>query len=105
MSETILDIIKHSLMITAFVLIIMLIIEYVDVSSRAAFNNALKKRGWMQIFVATLLGLVPGCVGTFTVVSLYTHNIVSLGALVAALISASGDEAFFMFSMIPNTAI
>jgi hypothetical protein len=105
MLETILDIFKHSLMITAFVLIIMLIIEYVNVSSRGAFNNALKKRGWMQIFVATILGLVPGCVGTFTVVSLYSHNILSLGALVAALISASGDEAFFMFSMIPETAI
>jgi hypothetical protein len=105
MKETILDIVKHSLMITAFVLIIMLIIEYVNVSSRGAFNNALKKRGWMQIFVATILGMVPGCVGTFTVVSLYTHNILSLGALVAALISASGDEAFFMFSMIPDAAI
>ena len=105
MTETILDIFKHSLMITAFVLIIMLIIEYVNVSSRGAFNSALKKRGWMQIIVATVLGLVPGCVGTFTVVSLYSHNILSLGALVAALISASGDEAFFMFSMIPETAI
>jgi len=105
MTETILDIFKHSLMITAFVLIIMLIIEYVNVSSRGAFNNALKKRGWIQIFVATIFGMIPGCIGTFTVVSLYSHSILSLGALVAALISASGDEAFFMFSMIPKTAI
>lgn len=103
--EPLLDILKHSLMITAFVLIIMLIIEYVNVSTRGAFQSALKRRGWMQIIIATVLGLVPGCVGTFTVVSLYTHNILSLGALVAALISASGDEAFFMFSMIPETAI
>lgn len=105
MLETIQDIFKHSLMITAFVLIIMLIIEYVNVSTRGTFQAALKRRGWMQIIVATVLGLVPGCVGTFTVVSLYSHNILSLGALVAALISASGDEAFFMFSMIPETAI
>jgi len=105
MTETILDIFKHSLMITAFVLIIMLIIEYVNVSSRGAFNNALKKRGWMQIVIATLLGLIPGCLGAFTVVSLYTHSVLSLGSLVAALISASGDESFFMFSMIPSTAI
>lgn len=99
------DVLKHSLMITAFVLIIMLLIEYVNVSTRGTFNKALKQKGWVQILLATVLGLVPGCMGAFTVVSLYTHNILSLGALVAALISASGDEAFFMFSMIPETAI
>lgn len=103
--EQLFDIARHSLMITAFVLIIMLIIEYINVSSRGAFNNALKRRGWMQIFIATFLGLIPGCVGTFTVVSLYTHSILSFGSLIAALISASGDEAFFMFTMIPSTAI
>lgn len=105
MLEQSIDIIKHGLMITFFVLIIMLIIEHVNVWTRGRFNEKLRRRGWLQVVTATFLGLIPGCLGTFTVVSLYTHNILSFGALIAALISASGDEAFFMFSMIPGTAV
>lgn len=104
-SEQLTDILKHGLMITAFVLIIMLIIEYINVWSRGRFNETLKKRGWLQVLTATSLGLIPGCLGTFTVVSLYTHNVLSFGSLIAALISTSGDEAFFMFTMIPSVAL
>lgn len=105
MLEQTIDILKHGLMITSFVLIIMLIIEYVNVWSRGKFNEALQSRGWLQVLTATLLGLIPGCLGTFTVVSLYTHSVLSFGALVAALMSTAGDEAFFMFTMIPDAAI
>jgi len=105
MTEVLTDIIKHSLMITAFVLVMMLIIEFVNVYTKGAFNNLLKSKGWLQIVLATILGLIPGCLGTFTVVSLYTHNILGFGALISALIATSGDEAFFMFSMMPEAAV
>ncbi|MBU1642502.1 putative manganese transporter, partial [bacterium] len=48
---------------------------------------------------------VPGCLGAFTVVSLYSHRMVSFGALVAAMIATSGDEAFVMLSMFPVEAL
>ncbi len=51
------------------------------------------------------MGLIPGCLGVYTAVSLYIHNIFGIGALVAAMIATSGDEAFFMFSIIPQTAL
>lgn len=100
-----LEILEHSILITSFTLAMMLIIEFVNVQTQGAFTQKLQSKPLLQIILSTLLGMVPGCIGTFTVVSLYTHNIVRLGALVAALISASGDEAFFMFALIPQTAI
>lgn len=36
---------------------------------------------------------------------MYAHGSVSLGAVVAAMIATSGDEAFVMFALIPRTAL
>jgi len=58
----------------------------------------------MQIITATILGITPGCLGSFTVVSLYTHKMMGLPALVAVMIATSGDEAFVMFALFPGKA-
>ena len=58
-----------------------------------------------QILLSALLGATPGCVGVFAVVSLFTHNIVGFGALMAACIASFGDEAFFLFSLSPSKAL
>jgi len=99
------EIIQTSLMITVFVMLMMLIIEYINVQTRGQWSQPLKDKKWLQIVVAALLGAVPGCLGVYTVVSLFTHKIVSFGALVAAMIATSGDEAFVMFAMMPERAL
>ncbi|HBS85134.1 MAG: hypothetical protein A2W91_01480 [Bacteroidetes bacterium GWF2_38_335] len=99
------DVIKNTLIITGFVLVMMLIIEYVNVQTKGKWSIPLKKNPILQILVATILGLTPGCLGTYTVVSLYTHNLMSFGALMAAMIATTGDEAFVMFSVMPETAV
>jgi hypothetical protein len=101
----ILSLLKQSLLITIFVLAMMLIIEYLNVLTRGIWSKNLKSSPGKQILLAALLGLIPGCLGAYTAVSLYVHNIINTGALVAAMIATSGDEAFFMFSIIPETAI
>jgi len=58
----------------------------------------------LQIITATILGIPPGCLGSFTVVSLYTHKMMGLPALVAVMIATSGDEAFVMFALFPGKA-
>ncbi len=92
-------------MITGFVMTMMLIIEYVNVRSRGNWSKPLQKNKYLQILAAGVLGMIPGCLGTYTVVSLYTHNIVGFGALVTSMIATSGDEAFVMFSMMPVLAL
>jgi hypothetical protein len=92
-------------MITSFVLIMMLLIEYINVQTRGIWQQTLKKNRFGQYLLGAFLGVVPGCLGAFTVVSLYSHRALSFGALVAAMIATSGDEAFVMFSMFPLQAL
>ena len=99
------EIIQTSVMITVFVMLMMLVIEYINVQTRGQWSQPLKQKKWLQILMAALLGAVPGCLGVYTVVSLFTHKIVSFGALVASMIATSGDEAFIMFAMMPEKAV
>ena len=83
----------------------MLLIEYINVQTRGSWQQKLKKSKLGQYTVGVVLGAVPGCLGAFTVVSLYSHGVVSFGALVATMISTSGDEAYVMLSLFPLKAI
>jgi len=103
--ENLLSVLQHTLMITFFVLVVMLMIEYITVQSRGKWSKPLGRSGYLQILVAALLGLVPGCLGTFTAVSLYIHRTFNFAALLTAMIATTGDEAFVMFSMFPGKAL
>ncbi|MBN2668750.1 MAG: arsenic efflux protein [Bacteroidales bacterium] len=99
------EIIQTSIMITAFVMLMMLFIEYINVQTRGAWGLPLKRKPWVQILLAAILGSVPGCLGVYTVVSLFTHKIMGFGAMVASMIATSGDEAFMMFALMPEKAL
>lgn len=99
------ELVKHAVTITGFVLIMMLLIEYINVHSRGVWQKSLKKNRFGQYLLAAVLGVIPGCLGAFTVVSLYSHRMVSFGALAAAMIATSGDEAFVMLGLFPVDAI
>ena len=98
-------VIKHAVMITAFVSVMMLVIEYVNVLTQGQWQARLGQRRWGQYVLAAFLGATPGCLGAFAVVAMYSHRSLSLGAVVAAMIATSGDESFVMFAMIPKTAL
>lgn len=95
----------ESSMITGFVAAMMLLIEYLHVVSQGKWSAWLARGRMGQYVLVSLLGAVPGCLGAFTVVSMYSHGVVSLGAVVAAMLATSGDEAFVMFALIPKTAL
>jgi len=99
------EILAQALLITGFVFIMMLLIEYINVQTHGSWQEKLKKSKTGQYILAVVLGTVPGCLGAFTVVSLYAHEVVSFGALVATMIATSGDEAFVMLSLFPLKAI
>jgi len=103
--EIILDALKNSILITGLVMIMMLLIEYINIHSHGSTFRKLGSSPVKQVIMSAFLGLIPGCVGGFAVVSLYTHNMVSFGSLLAMMISSSGDEAFIMLAMIPKTAV
>jgi hypothetical protein len=95
----------ESLMITGFVAAMMLLIEFIHVVTRGQWNDWLARGRLGQYLLASLMGVIPGCLGAFTVVSMYSHGVLSLGAVVAAMIATSGDEAFVMFALIPRAAV
>ncbi len=99
------SVIKHALMITSFVAVMMLVIEYLNVLSRGEWQERISKRPWGQYLLAAFLGATPGCLGAFAVVSMYAHRRLSLGAVVAAMVATSGDESFVLFAMVPKTAL
>lgn len=99
------EIIQTSLTITVFVMLMMLIIEYINVKTKGQWSQPLKRKKWLQIVIAALLGAIPGCMGVYTVVSLFTHKIFSFGALVGSMIATAGDETFVMFAMMPEKAV
>jgi hypothetical protein len=96
---------NHALLITGFVALIMLVIEYVNVIRQGAWQSRLAKHLLGQYVLASFLGATPGCLGAFAVVAMYTHRRMTLGSVVAAMIATSGDESFVMFAMIPKTAL
>lgn len=103
--HTVIDVLRNSVLITGLVLIMMLMIEYFNIHSHGRWFSLIKDSKIKQIFLGSLLGLVPGCIGGFATVSLYTHRLLSLGALVAMMISSSGDEAFVIMAMIPREGL
>ena len=96
---------EHALMVTGFVATMMILVEYINVITLGRLQSGLGKSRWVQYVLAAFLGAIPGCLGAFTLVTLYTHRLVSLGAVVACMIATSGDESFVMLGMVPETAL
>jgi hypothetical protein len=79
----------------------MLLIEYLNVLSAGSWQKRLAHYKWGQYFLGAFLGATPGCLGAFAAVAMYSHGVLTLGAVVTTMIAASGDEAFVMLAMIP----
>ena len=99
------DVLRNSILITGLVVIMMMMIESLNIESKGNFFAGIRKSRFGGVLVGALLGAVPGCMGGFATVSLYTHKMLSFGALVAMMIASSGDEAFVMMAMVPQDAL
>ena len=99
------DALRNSILITGLVVVMMMMIESLNIESKGLFFRGLRKTKTGQVVIGALLGALPGCMGGFATVSLYTHRMLSFGALVAMMIASSGDESFIMLAMIPEKAL
>jgi len=101
----VIEVLKHALIITLFVFVMMVLIDYINVMTRGRLSHTVKGGQWRQYFVASFLGATPGCLGAFLNVSFYVHGLLSFGAITAGMIATSGDEAFVMLAMFPDKAL
>jgi len=99
------SILEHALMISFFVFVMMLVVDFMDTASKKRFSNFMEGGVLRQYTIASLLGATPGCIGAFMNVSLYVHGVISFGAVVGGMIATSGDEAFVMLTQFPGTAM
>lgn len=105
MKEFLVHTLGHALTITAFVMLMMVVVEYVNVQNQNRWAEKLRNSPMMQLLMAGLLGASPGCMGVFMVVSLYTHRMIGFAAVVVAMIASVGDEAFVMYALFPGKAL
>ncbi len=96
---------KHALMISFFVFVMMLLVDFIDTGSKQRISKIMKGGLLRQYTLASFLGSTPGCLGAFMNVSLYIRGMISFGALTGGMIATSGDEAFVMLTQFPETAL
>ena len=94
----------EALQLSFFVLVIMTLMEYAALKTPTARwrTRAEGRSGWQSVCMGALLGWVPGCVGGFAAVSFYTHGFWRFGAVLAASVTALGDDAFRMWGLMPG---
>jgi hypothetical protein len=98
------EVVREALLITGFVSVMMMGVEYANVFTHGSWTRVIGASRLRQYLLAAALGAVPGCLGTFVLVALYTHDVVTIGAVVCGMMASSGDEGFVMFSLFPGTA-
>lgn len=105
MLDFLLDVIKETLVVAGLVLAIMIVIEYINVLTRGLWQRLITDKPWKQYLLAALLGAIPGCMGAYMAVAMFSHKLFTLGATITTMIATSGDEAYLMLAMFPEKAI
>ena len=93
----------HTLKIGLFILIANLLINLIiykigeeNVSSILLNNNIL------TYFAASLIGLIPNCAGSVIITELYLSNLITIGTLLAGLLTGSGLGILLLFKANKN---
>lgn len=96
---------RESVSITVVVLLLMAVVESINISSSGRLFKKLHGKPVAELAMACLLGAIPGCAGGFVVVSLFTHRLLSFGALIGGMVATFGDEALFLAAQSPKNAL
>ncbi len=90
---------KESLNIILIIFGLMILVEILVLKYKESIIKFIKNKSFLGYIVASLFGIIPGCVGTFAMDSLYMSGLLGFGGITATMIATSGDEAFLMISM------
>ncbi|MEW6374535.1 MAG: putative manganese transporter [Thermodesulfobacteriota bacterium] len=95
----------NSLMITLFVFVMMMLVDYINVLTRGKITVVMHGGRFQQYILASFLGATPGCLGAFMNVSFYVRGLLSFGAITGGMIATAGDESYVILAMFPKTAM
>ncbi|MEJ2427582.1 MAG: putative manganese transporter [Deltaproteobacteria bacterium] len=89
----IISISNQALMITVFVFVMMLLVDFIDTVSERRLSALMQGGRWRQYTLASFLGSTPGCLGAFMNVSLYVHGVITFGAQLIGLVPCEACRA------------
>ena len=90
--------IKHTLKIGLFILIANLLINLVICFiGEENLGNILLKKNILTYFLASLIGLIPNCASSVIMTELYLSGLVTIGTLMAGLLTGSGLGILLLF--------
>ncbi len=89
---------KESVEITTIIFVLMVVVELLVLRFKTGIKRYLNKRFYSYV-ISSFFGIIPGCVGTFAMDSMYMIGLLSFGGIIAVMIATSGDEAFLLLSM------
>jgi hypothetical protein len=102
--DVVLHNLNHGLMITVFVFVMMMLVDYIEVLTQGRMSKAIKGGYFRQYVMASALASTPGCLGSFMNVSFYVHGFLTFGAIAGSMIATCGDGAFVMLALMPQKA-
>ncbi len=90
--------IKHTLKIGLFILIANLIINLIIYEvGEDNVSNLLLQGNVLTYFISSLVGLIPNCAGSVIITELYLANMISIGTMLAGLLTGSGLGILLLF--------
>jgi len=93
------------LQVSVFVGFTLFIFIGMDALTKFNIPYVLDKTKNYHVFMASLLGALPGCGGAIIVVTQYIQGRISFGSLVAVLTATMGDAAFLLLAAEPFTGL
>jgi len=100
MIDILLSSLKLSVKITLLIFGLMIIIELLVLRYKDKVIKTIKYNKISKYIVPSFFGIIPGCIGTFAMDSLYMAGLLGFGGITAVMIATSGDEAFLLISMV-----
>jgi len=64
-----------------------------------------ENQSFKEIFIASFMGVLPGCGGAIVVITQYVNGKMSFGAVAAVLTATMGDAAFLLLAAEPMTGL
>ena len=90
--------IKHTLKIGLFILIANLLINVIIFEvGEENLSNLLLNGNVVTYFLSSLVGLIPNCAGSVIITELYLSNMISVGTMLAGLLTGSGIGILLLF--------
>lgn len=95
--------IMHTLKIVLFIMISTFILNIIiHTIGENNLSNLLTNNKYLGPIVSSLLGLIPNCASSVIITELYLNNIISVGSMLAGLLTGSGVALLVLFRVNKN---